>query len=286
MYFLGIIVAVLSAILFKKTLFRKASQNYLMELPEYRMPSMKNMWLHTWERSKGFLIKAGTILLSAFVVIWFLSYFGFVDGKFQLLTQDQISMSLLASIGRFVLPLFQPLGFSEWESTVAILTGFVAKESVVGTLGILYGVSGNVIENGSLLFSDIQAHFTSVQALAFMTFALLATPCIATLAALKRELGSWKWLIFIVLYELIVAYLVAMLVFQLGSLGIGTVLSTVFLVLVVWFVLRTILKVIKNKGKTCVNCSGCGSAEGCHLPKKLDFDQLKEVHDDKTNRSV
>jgi len=282
MYILGIFVAIMSAVLFKKTILRSASQNYIMELPTYRMPSAKNMWLHTWERSKGFLIKAGTILLGAFIIIWFLSYFGFHDGTFQLLSETQISESLLASIGRFIMPIFQPIGFNSWQSTVAILSGFVAKESVVGTLGILYGVAGDAVENGSLLYADIQANFTPLQAYSFMAFALLSTPCIATLAAMKKELGSWKWLIFSVVYELTVAYLVALAIYQLGSLGIGQILSYIFLVIVVLFVYSMIKKVIKQKGKTCSHCDGCGMSCNCSLPQKDEYlSSLEDKNDHK-----
>jgi ferrous iron transport protein B len=221
MYILGLLVAILSAILFKKTIFKSAQANYIMELPEYRMPTLKNILLHTWEKCKDFLIKAGTILLAAFMVIWFLSYFGFVDGQFRLLQESEIGNSLLGSIGRFLLPLFKPIGFTDWQATVAMLTGLVAKESVVGTLGILYGVNGDVIENGTLLYSSIQANFTSIQAYAFMAFALLSVPCIAAVSAMKRELNSWKWFVFIILYELVVAYLIAFAIFQLGSIPIG-----------------------------------------------------------------
>jgi ferrous iron transport protein B len=280
MYILGLFVAISSAILFKKTILKGASANYIMELPEYRSPTIKNMWLHTWERSKGFLIKAGTILLAAFIVIWFLSYFGVVDSTFRLLDQSEIANSLLAQIGKAILPVFKPLGFTEWQSTVAILTGFVAKESVVGTLGILYGVTGNVIENGSLLFRDIQSHFTALQAYAFMTFALLSTPCIATLAAMKRELGSWKWLIFSLLYELTIAYVVSMLIYQIGGLGLGVALSYLFAFVVIIFVINMIRKWIRQKGSSCTNCSTCGLSEKCHLPKKEIEAELKEKYHD------
>jgi len=280
MYLLGIVIAVLSAILFKKTILKGASANYIMELPEYRMPTAKNMWLHTWERSKGFLTKAGTILLAAFIVIWFLSYFGFVDGSFVLLSENELSQSMLAQIGKAILPLFRPIGFTEWETTVAILTGFVAKESVVGTLGILYGVSGNVVDNGSLLFQDIQSHFTALQAYAFMAFALLSTPCIATLAAMKRELASWKWLFFGIFYELFVAYLIAFLIFQVGSMEIGSALSYLLAVMIVYFVYRMVRKIVRNKGKTCSDCSACGRSSNCHLPKKEIELKIKEnIHD-------
>ncbi len=148
MYLLGILVALLSAVLFKKTIMKGSSANYLMELPEYRMPTPKNVFLHTWERSKGFLVKAMTVLLGAFIVIWFLSYFGFVDGTFRLLEDTEIEFSFLGYLGKFILPLFLPIGFTDWRPAVALLTGFVAKESVVGTLGILFGIQGDVVQNG------------------------------------------------------------------------------------------------------------------------------------------
>jgi ferrous iron transport protein B len=268
MYLMGILVAVLSAILFKKTILRGASANYMMELPEYRMPSAKNMWLHTWERSKGFLIKAGTVLLGAFIIIWFLSYFGIVDGSFRLLSDTEISNSLLGIIGRAIQPIFRPMGIQDWQATVAMMSGFVAKESVVGTLGILYGVSGDVLENGSLLYSHIQAHFTPLQAYAYMTFALLATPCIAAVAAMKRELGSWKWLAFGIVYEMVVAYLVATAIYQIGSLGLGNALSYLLALVVIIFVYSMVRKVIRQKGKTCSHCTGCSLSSSCTLPQK------------------
>lgn len=276
MYLLGILVAILSAVLFKKTILKSASANYIMELPEYRTPTAKNMWLHTWERSKGFLVKAGTVLLGAFIIIWFFSYFGFVNGTFRLLSENEIGSSILAYVGRFILPIFEPIGFQSWEETVAILTGVVAKESVVGTLGILYGVSGNVIDNGSLLYASIQAHFTPLQAYAFMTFALLASPCIATLAAMKKELNSWKWFGFSILYQLVIAYGVSLLVYQVGSLGLGGALSVIFFVIVVIFVFYVIKGVIERKGRTCSHCQGCSRFDGCQLAQKQEYLESKE----------
>ncbi len=270
MYLIGLLVAIFSAVLFKKVFFKNASSNYLMELPEYRMPTIKNTFLHTWERVKGFLIKAGTILLAAFIIIWFLSFFGTVDGSFRLLADTELEYSILGSVGKALLPLFKPIGFSDWQSTVAVLSGFVAKESVVGTLGILYGVAGDVVEEGGLLYPLIQANFTPLQAYSFMVFALLTSPCIAALAAMKKELGSWKWWIFAVLYELVISYGIALMIFQLGSLGIGTLLSFLFLIVIVVFVLSIVIRLIKRKGSTCSNCSGCSTQDSCYLPKKKD----------------
>ena len=271
MYILGLLVAILSAILFKKTIFKSAKANYIMELPEYRKPTMKNTLMHTWERSKDFLVKAGTILLAAFMIIWFLSYFGFVDGTFRLLSETEISNSLLGYIGRFILPIFKPIGFTDWEATVAMLTGLVAKESVVGTLGILYGVNGDVIENGTLLYTSIQANFTTAQAYAFMTFALLSTPCIAAVSAMKRELNSWKWFIFILVYEMAVAYLVAMGIFQLATLPIGTLLTYFFTISAIVFVFFMVRKFIRNKGSACGDCASCNKTSNCDLTKYIKF---------------
>ncbi|MFP4478388.1 MAG: ferrous iron transport protein B [Candidatus Izemoplasmatales bacterium] len=276
MYLIGLLVAILSAILFKKTIFKSASANYIMELPQYRKPTAKNTWLHTWERSKDFLMKAGTILLASFIIIWFLSYFGFVDGQFKLLTDDQISHSFLGNIGRAILPVFRPIGFDDWRSTVAVLSGFVAKESVVGTLGILYGVSGDVVENGSALYPAIQAAFTPIQAYAFMVFALLAIPCIAAVSALKRELNSTKWLVFILAYEMIVAYLIAMAIYQIGSRDIGQVLSIVFTGLVIIFVIVMMKKLIKQKGSACTLCDGCSPQSDCSLPRYQEYKEIIE----------
>ncbi|QLY40714.1 ferrous iron transport protein B [Hujiaoplasma nucleasis] len=271
MYLLGLLVAILSAILFKKLFFKSASANYIMELPQYRKPTIRNTWLHTWDRSKDFLIKAGTILLAAFIIIWFLSYFGLVDGKLQLLTDDQIGQSFLGYIGKALLPLFTPIGFNDWPQTVAILSGFVAKESVVGTLGILYGSTGDVVENGSALYPAIRANFTAIQAYSFMAFSLLAIPCIAAVSALKRELKSTKWFIFTLVYEMLVAYLVALLIFQIGSLPSGTIFTILFTSTIVIFVLLMVRKFIRQKGSACGSCDGCSSSSACGLPQFKEF---------------
>jgi len=263
LYFLGIIVALLSAVLFKKTILKGATGNYLMELPEYRMPTMKNTILHTWERVKGFLVKAGTVLLGAFIIIWFLSYFGFVGGEFRLLETAEMEFSLLGSVGKFLLPVFRPLGFTDWRPAVAILTGFVAKESIVGTLGILYGVAGDVLTNGALLYPIIRAAFTPVQAYAFMAFALLAAPCIAALAAMRKELGSWKWFLFAVAYEMTIAYLVALAIYQIGSRGRGGILTAGFFILAVSLVFWTVRRVVRKRGNTCGSCDACSAKTAC-----------------------
>jgi len=280
MYLIGLLVAILSAILFKKTIFKSASANYIMELPQYRQPTLKNTMIHTWERSKDFLIKAGTILLASFIIIWFLSYFGIVGGRLTLLTDDQISQSFLGNIGEFILPIFRPIGFNDWRQTVAILSGFVAKESVVGTLGILYGVSGDVVENGSALYPAIQQAFSPVQAYAFMVFALLAIPCIAAVSALKRELRSNKWFYFTLAYEMVVAYLLAMAIYQIGIMDLGMILTIIFTALVVIFVGFMIRKFIRQKGSACASCDGCASTAECGLPQYQEYIEKEKDNED------
>ena len=278
MYILGIIVAILSAVLFKKTLFKRAQANYIMELPEYRRPTLKNTMRHTWERSKDFLVKAGTVLLAAFIIIWFFSYFGFVNGQFRLLSNDEIGYSILGAIGKFILPLFKPIGFTDWQATVAILTGFIAKESVVGTLGILYGVNGNVIQNGTLLYSSIQANFTTAQAYSFMVFALLSIPCIAAVTAMKNELKSWKLFSFTLLYELFVAYLVSFIVYRIVQVPLEDILTYLFTFTAIIFVFFMIRKIIKNKGKTCGgNCSKCGEEKRRIITQNIKYKEKNNV---------
>ncbi len=286
MYVIGIVVAILSAVLFKKTIFRKAEGNYIMELPEYRKPTIRNTWLHTWERSKSFLVKAGTILLAAFIVIWFLSYFGFVNGQFRLLSNAEIGNSLLGSIGKFILPVFKPIGFADWQPTVAFLTGFVAKESVVGTLGILYGVNGDAIQNGALLYSSIRAAFTPAQAFSFMTFALLSTPCIAAVTAMKRELNSWKWFIFTIAYQMGIAYLISFIAYKIAIVPFNMILNVLFLLMVVFFVAYFLGRFITGKGKTCKDCASCGINSNCTLQKSKEYRKStkKEMKVDSSDR--
>jgi len=209
------------------------------------------------------LVKAGTVLLVAFIIIWFFSYFGVIDGEFRLLDSSEIGQSLLGTIGRFLLPLFQPIGIGDWRGIVALLTGIVAKESVVGTLGILYGVSGDAIQNGALLFQPIREAFTQASATAFMAFALLSTPCIAAIAAMKKELKSWKWLVFIIAYEMTIAYLVALLIYQIGSLPRGTAFSIIFAILLILFVLYTIIRLVTRKASICGSCGSCALKNNC-----------------------
>jgi len=207
-YMLGIAVAILSGILLKNTLFKGAVAPFVMELPPYRIPTLKGLFIHMWDRGKDFLKKAGTIIFAAAVIIWMLQTF-----SFNLSIVDDPSNSILAGIGRAISPIFIPLGFGDWISAVAIFTGFVAKEVVVATLGVLTGV-GEVAEDSPELIASIRTLFTPAKAWAFMAFNLLAAPCIAAIGTMKKEFNSWKWTLFAVSYQTGVAYIIAMIIYQ------------------------------------------------------------------------
>ena len=208
LYLLGIAVAVISAFILKSTVLKGEASTFIMELPPYRMPIFKNLMIHVWEKAKGFAKRAGLVLLPSAIVIWFLQSF---DMSFQLV-EDQVD-SIFGSIGIFITPFFEPLGFGEWRASVALLTGFIAKEAVVGTLGILYGVG----EAGSLN-GILQDYFTPISAYAYMAFVLLYMPCIVAFATIQREMNSWKWTLFTVCFQTAVAWIVAFLIYRIGSL--------------------------------------------------------------------
>jgi ferrous iron transport protein B len=217
MYLLGVLVAVLSGILLRKLLFKGQSAPFIIELPRYRCPRPKSVALALWDKFKGYLVRAGTIIFAMCVVVWFLSSFGFADGQFGAVEIDD---SLLATIGGWISPIFIPLGFGFWQAAVAVLTGFIAKESVVGTLGVLMGIDEEAaIEGGGLTSAVLGASgFTPLGALSFMVFCLLYIPCMAAFATLKKEFNSWKWAIGQAAYSCAVAYICALLVYQIGSL--------------------------------------------------------------------
>lgn len=202
LYFLGIFIAFLMGLLFKNTLFKKDEEPFIIELPEYKVPELKNVVRHTWDKGKGFLKKAGTIIFGMAIVIWLLSKFNFTGYT------EEISESLLASIGSILAPLFKPLGFGGWEASVSLITGFVAKESVVSTMGVIFG---------SELETILTSHFTTVAALSFLVFTLLYTPCMATVATIKKEYGS-KMAWFSVGYQLVLAWIVSFLVYNISAM--------------------------------------------------------------------
>ncbi len=206
LYLLGMVMAVMCGKLLKSTLFKGNKSTFVMELPPYRLPSFQTILLHMWEKGKGFLVKAGTIIFSMTVVIWLLQNF-----DFQLhMTQDTES-SILGYIGRLIAPGFAPLGFGTWQAAVSLITGLVAKEAVVSTMTILYEV------NGMTIASALSSAFTPVTAYAFMVFTLLYIPCISAFATIRRELNSAKWTAFSVLMQLTVAYICSFLVNRIGE---------------------------------------------------------------------
>jgi len=213
MYIIGIAVALLSGIILKGFVTQGSVSSFIMELPEYHRPTLRNLVLHTWDKVKGFIVKAGTVLLLASIVIYMMSTYTFS-------LQPAVSQidSILGSLGTWIAPLFQPLGFGDWRSSIALLVGFAAKEAVVSTLGVLYGVGGNAAHNVTSMVEPIRAAYTPLSGFAFMTFTLLYLPCIAAFATLKREMNSWKWTFIAVGYQTGIAYLLALMIYQGGKL--------------------------------------------------------------------
>ena len=209
MYVIGIIVALLVAAILKRTLFKGMSAPFVMELPTYKVPSLKGVLLHTWEKVKGFLRKAGTIILVCSVVLWILS-------SFPLGVEYGSEHSVLGMIGNVIAPIFAPLGFGTWQAAVAIIAGLAAKEVVVATFGTLAGMESDD-EDG--LTSLLQDTFTPLSAFSFMVFALLYIPCFAAIGAIKQETNSYKWPLVMCTITLVTAYIVSFLIFQIGGLA-------------------------------------------------------------------
>ena len=221
MYFVGIVAVLVAAIILKKTKpFSGKPAPFVMELPQYHIPQAKTVLLHVWERLKGFIIKAGTILFLACVVMWFLGGFGFTNGGFGLV--DDSADSLLAAIGGFIAPIFAPLGFGEWQPVAASLSGFTAKEAIVSTMGVLANVAESQSEDTVTVAQAIQAWFPSaVAALSFLLFNLLDSPCLAAIATMAQQMQSRKWFWFAILFQNVFAYLVTLCVYQIGTLVTG-----------------------------------------------------------------
>ena len=239
MYFMGI-VAVL--ILKKTKPFSGKPAPFVMELPQYHVPQAKTVLLHVWERLKGFIIKAGTILFLACVVMWFLGGFGFENGGFGLV--EESGNSLLAVIGGFIAPLFAPLGFGEWQPVAASLSGFTAKEAIVSTMGVLANVTGDT-EDAVTVAQAVQTWFpTSLAALSFLIFNLLDSPCLAAIATMAQQMQSKKWFWFAILFQNIFAYIVCLCIYQIGSFvtggsfGVGTVFGFVFTAIILFLLFR------------------------------------------------
>ena len=201
LYLLGILIAFIVGLLLKNTLFKKDEEPFIIELSEYKMPELKNLFLHTWDKGKGFLKKAGTIIFSISVIVWFLS-------NFNLTGMAEMNDSLLAKIGQFINPIFKPLGFATWENSVSLLTGLMAKEVIIGSMGVIYG--GNLVE-------VLPSHFTQLSSVSFLVFVLLYTPCVSVIATMKKEYGT-KMALGSVFYQIGLAWIVSFLVYNLGSL--------------------------------------------------------------------
>ena len=217
-YFIGMAAIIISGIMLKKTkMFSGDPAPFVMELPAYHWPTVGNVLRSTWERGWSFIKKAGTIILLSTIFVWFTTYFGWVDGTFQMLSEEQISNSILAKIGSAIAWIFIPLGWGNWQATVASITGLVAKENIVGTLGILYG------GGDATVYQALGAAFTGITAYSFLVFNLLCAPCFAAIGAIKREMNSAKWTWFAIGYQCGFAYLIALMINQFGKLFTGNV---------------------------------------------------------------
>ena len=238
-YFLGIAAIICSGVILKKTkIFEGDPAPFVMELPAYHMPTVGTVLRSMWERGWSFIKKAGTIILLSTILVWFLSYFGWVDGSFGMLTEDQIDCSILAKIGGAICWIFAPLGFGNWQATVASITGLIAKENIVGTMGILYSSGAGTV------YQNMAATFSLASGYAFLAFNLLCAPCFAAMGAIRREMNSTKWFLGAIGYQCGLAYLVGLVIYQISSLlsgggfGIGTVAAIVVIVLFFFLLLR------------------------------------------------
>ncbi len=241
-YFIGMVAIVVSGIILKKTkMFAGDPAPFVMELPAYHLPTVGNVLRSMWERGWSFIKKAGTIILLSTILVWFTTYFGFVDGHFGMLKEDQIDSSILAAIGGAIAWIFKPLGWGNWEATVASITGLVAKENIVGTMGILYGGTGTV-------YGNLASAFTGISAYSFLVFNLLCAPCFAAIGAIKREMNNAKWTWFAIGYQCVFAYAIALMINQFGLLFTGNVhiVGTIFAVAVLAFMVYMLVKPYKE----------------------------------------
>ena len=243
-YFIGIASIVISGIMLKKfKAFAGEPAPFVMELPAYHVPSAGNVLRATWERGWSFIKRAGTIILLSSIVIWFLQGFGFEGGAFGMVEEQD--NSLLAAIGSALCFIFTPLGFGNWRATVATITGLVAKEEVVNTFGILYHFGGELSEAGDEIWSLVAADYTAVSAYSFLIFNLLCAPCFAAMGAIKREMNNVKWTLGAIGYMCLWAYVLALIVYQIGGLvtgeltfGIGTVVAAALVVMIIYLLFR------------------------------------------------
>lgn len=245
-YFVGILAIIVSGIILKKTkLFSGEPAPFVMELPAYHWPTFKNVMRSMWDRGWSFIKKAGTVILLSTIVIWFTTYFGFVDGTFRMLSDEEVSHSILATIGNAFAWLFAPLGWGNWQSVVASATGLVAKENIVASLGIVFGD-----------IHGIGAAFVGASGLSFLIFNLLCAPCFAAMGAIKREMNNWKWTAFAIIYQCVFAYVIALIAYNAVLLATGafvanplSIAGLVASVLLLAFMLFMLFKPYKEAGK-------------------------------------
>ena len=248
-YFIGMAAIVISGIMLKKTrMFAGEPAPFVMELPAYHWPTLGNVLRSMWERGWSFIKKAGTIILLSTIFVWFTSYFGWVDGQFQMLSDDQIDCSILAAIGGAIDWIFAPLGWGNWQAVVASITGLVAKENIVGTLGVLYGGGGGSV------YDAMAAAFTAITAYSFLVFNLLCAPCFAAIGAIKREMNSAKWTWFAIGYQCGFAYVIALMINQFGNLftGNANVLGVIVSVILLAGIIYMLCKPYKEATKLAV----------------------------------
>ena len=243
-YFVGIAAIICSGIILKKTkMFAGDPAPFVMELPAYHMPTVSNVLRSMWERGWSFIKKAGTIILLSTIFVWFTTYVGWVDGQFRMLTDMELDHSILAAIGNGVAWIFAPLGWGNWKSAVAAITGLVAKENVVGTFGILFGFA-EVAEDGAEIWGTLAGSMTAAAAYSFLVFNLLCAPCFAAMGAIKREMNNKKWFWFAVGYQTGLAYVVSLCVYQIGTLittgtfGIGTAVAFLLIIGFIYLLVR------------------------------------------------
>jgi len=241
-YFVGIAAVIVSGIILKKTkLFAGDPAPFVMELPAYHWPTVSNLLRSTWERGWSFIKKAGTVILVATILVWTLSTFGFGKNGFGMVDMND---SLLAAFGGFLAPIFRPLGWGNWQGAVATLTGLIAKENVVGTLGVLFGGFDQVAENGWQVWANIRGAFTPLSAYSYLILNLLCAPCFAAIGAIRREMNSPKWTIFAIAYQTGLAYAVSLMIYNIGSLimtgtfGVGTVAAFILLGIFIYLLVR------------------------------------------------
>ncbi|HOJ47818.1 MAG TPA: nucleoside recognition domain-containing protein [Bacillota bacterium] len=245
-YFVGVAAIIVSGIILKRIrMFAGEPAPFVMELPAYRLPTVKNVLRSMWERGWSFVKKAGTVILMATVLVWFTSSFGWSDGSFGMVEMDE---SILAAFGSAIAWIFAPLGWGHWQGAVASLTGLIAKENVVGTFGVLFGSFEEVAENGWQIWANMREVFTPLAAYSFLVFNLLCAPCFAAMGAIKREMNSAKWTFFAIGYQCVFAYAASLVIYQFGLLfsGAGNVAGAAAALAVAAFMLYMLFRPYKE----------------------------------------